>query len=241
MSSDPQTSEHYCEDLVRRRDEERWLAAQYCAPDVRARLIALYALHQEVRHIPAAVSEPPLGEIRLQWWREALEEIVSGEPVRAHPVVEFAAETGAVTDHNRTLIDRAIDARAHLFYGEPFASTGALLEWLDQSEGYLAGARLDDAEALGEKECAALVRVETIFTLAKDAEAFPKEMVEKALLQASSQIVAAKDVLQSMPPNQSTRHLHLALVKNRMRRSPGALTPVVTRLRLFKTMLTGRF
>ena len=241
MSSDPQTSEHYCEDLVRRRDEERWLAAQYCAPDARARLIALYALHQEVRHIPAAVSEPPLGEIRLQWWREALEEIVSGRPVRAHPVVEYATATGAVTDQNRPLIDSAIDARAHVLYGEPFASAEALLEWLDQSEGFLAAARLDDVEAFDEKQLAALVRAESIFVLTNNAEAFPEMMTAEALSTASSQIESAKRVLQSMPAGQSARHLHLSLVKSRMRNLPGALTPVATRLRLFKAMLTGRF
>lgn len=56
-----------------------YYAATLFAPeDKRDALVVLYAFNSEIKRIPSLVSEPMLGEIRLQWWREAL----NGE--RAH-------------------------------------------------------------------------------------------------------------------------------------------------------------
>ena len=48
------------------------------APRARRDLIALTAFLGEVARIPEAVSEPMMGEIRLQWWRDALETLRAG-------------------------------------------------------------------------------------------------------------------------------------------------------------------
>ena len=234
-------SEKYCQDLVRQRDEDRWLAVQYSSADAQGGLIALYAMHQEIRRIPSAVSEPPLGEIRLQWWREALDEIIAGEKVRAHPVVEYAASLKLVTEENRALIEQAIDARAHLLYGEPFYSAEAMLNWFDQSEGFLAAARLATGHDFSEEKLAHLIRAESAFVLANGGEGVAPDLVEEALVLAMPSIEAAASILKNLSAEQSTPHLHLSLVKSRTGKKSGPLTPVTTRLRLFTTMLTGRF
>lgn len=76
----------YCADLVRGADPDRFAAAMLAPPIVRARLIALYAFNDEIARTRESVSEPMLGEIRLQWWRDVIEECVSGTP-RRHMVV----------------------------------------------------------------------------------------------------------------------------------------------------------
>ena len=63
------------DDLVRRVDEDRWLASRFAPADVRARLIALYAVNYEIARTAEVVREPGVGDIRLAWWRDALAEI----------------------------------------------------------------------------------------------------------------------------------------------------------------------
>jgi phytoene synthase len=46
-------------------------------------MIALILFTHEVARARQAVSEPMLAAIRLQWWREALDEIFSGKPYSA--------------------------------------------------------------------------------------------------------------------------------------------------------------
>lgn len=71
---------------VRKVDEERWLSSRYAPGKQRDALIVLYAFYYELARVRLAVSEATLGQIRFQWWREALEEIRNGS-VREHDVV----------------------------------------------------------------------------------------------------------------------------------------------------------
>lgn len=75
------------DEAVRRHDPDRWLATRFIADrDELADVIALYAFHHELARIAGAVSNPLMGEIRLTWWSEAIDEIYSGKAVRKHPV-----------------------------------------------------------------------------------------------------------------------------------------------------------
>jgi len=86
------TGQEYCENQVKHHDRDRYLTALFSPADRRPGLFALYAFNLEVAKIREMVSEPLLGQIRLQWWREALEGIYGGAP-RRHLVVEPLAET----------------------------------------------------------------------------------------------------------------------------------------------------
>ena len=67
-------------------DEARWLSSRYAGEDDRVTLIVLYAFYYELARIRLAVTDQTLGNIRFQWWRDALAELASGE-VRQHDVV----------------------------------------------------------------------------------------------------------------------------------------------------------
>ena len=144
MDEPAKDAQDYCSTLVRRADEDRWLAARYAPRETRRRLIALSAMQCEIRRVPSAVSEPPLGEIRLQWWRDALAEIRAGRPARAHPVVEEIAATGLAAAAVAAHLDVAIDAASRPLYGEGFETLEDLRGWLANSDGAFdaAAARL---------------------------------------------------------------------------------------------------
>jgi len=84
---------------VRRFDEDRWLASRFASPELRARLIAIYALNHEIARAGEVVSTPQLADIRLAWWRDAIDEIYAAKPARAHPALAaFAGVAPHVPD-----------------------------------------------------------------------------------------------------------------------------------------------
>ncbi len=63
---------------ARANDLDRYLAALLAPARARHDLIVLTAFLGEVARIPDVVHEPMMGEIRLQWWRDALETLRAG-------------------------------------------------------------------------------------------------------------------------------------------------------------------
>jgi phytoene synthase len=101
-------------DAVRRSaratDPDRALAALFAPAEARADLFALYAFNAELARIADRVTEPGLGAIRLQWWREAIERAASGEAV-GHPAADAFGEVLARRRLSRERIAGLIDAR----------------------------------------------------------------------------------------------------------------------------------
>lgn len=57
---------------LRKLDPDRYLATLFAPKAAQPYLFALYAFSAEIARVRESVSEPMLGEIRHQWWREAL-------------------------------------------------------------------------------------------------------------------------------------------------------------------------
>jgi len=136
----------YCADQVRRYDPDRFLSALHAPPARREALLTLYAFNLEVAKVRESVSEPMLGQIRLQWWREAVEEAYGGGPVRHHAVAEPLADVIRTARLSRDVIDRLIDARTFDLGDDPPDTLPALLDYADATSSGLM--RLA-AEALG--------------------------------------------------------------------------------------------
>jgi phytoene synthase len=135
------------EDTVRRADPDRWLASRFIADlEARADVIALYAFDHVLARVPSMVSEPLMGEIRLTWWREALDEIYAGGPVRGHPVSLALAEAVRRRGLDRAPLDQMIEARFSDLDAAPFADAAEAIAYADQTEGGLMQAA---AQALG--------------------------------------------------------------------------------------------
>src|SRR5947208_3175404 len=67
-----------CMDTVRRYDRDRFLLGLTVPAKRRAALWALFAFNHEIAKTREVVSEPTLGLIRLQWWRDALDQLYQG-------------------------------------------------------------------------------------------------------------------------------------------------------------------
>ena len=67
-------------------DEERWLSSRYADDQARHALIVLYAFYYELARVRVVVTDQTMGQIRFQWWRDALRELEQGAP-RQHDVV----------------------------------------------------------------------------------------------------------------------------------------------------------
>src|SRR5260221_14559108 len=78
--------------VIRRVDPDRWLSSRFIGQAAaRADVIALYAFDHELARAPRVASNALLGEMRLTWWREGIEEIFEGRPVRQHPAAQALA------------------------------------------------------------------------------------------------------------------------------------------------------
>ncbi|SFI25585.1 phytoene/squalene synthase family protein [Albimonas pacifica] len=126
-----------CESLVRDNDRDRWATARLAPPPASARLFALYAFNLEVARIPSVVSEPMLGEIRLQWWRDALAEIHDGAVPRRHEVVEPLAEAISAAALPRDLFEALLDARSYDAHGPAIGDRALFDAYVDGTAGAL--------------------------------------------------------------------------------------------------------
>jgi phytoene synthase len=97
--------------IARSGDPDRALAALFAPRDARADLFALCALNVELARIAEQASEPELGAIRMQWWRDAIERAGAGETI-GHPVADALGATLRQRKLSRSRIDALIDARA---------------------------------------------------------------------------------------------------------------------------------
>ena len=142
-------------ETVRRHDRERYLTALFAPADRRDDLLALYAFNLEIARTREAVREPMLGHIRLQWWRDALDEIDAGKPPRRHEVVTPLAD--AIRRHNlaRDAFERLLLARERDLDDTPFQTLADLEAYADGTSGALVSLAL---AILGVADAAMLAR-----------------------------------------------------------------------------------
>jgi phytoene synthase len=138
MPTEPRADTDDLDALVRRVDPDRWLASRFVGDaGERADLIALYAYDHELARAPRVASTSLLGEIRLAWWREALDEIFEGRAVRHHPAAQALAEAVRRRGLAREPLEAMIDARYRELDAEALSEAEAL-EWARETAGRAA-------------------------------------------------------------------------------------------------------
>ena len=139
--SEPDTPVMEAEDLdalLRRVDPDRWLSSRFIGDlEARADVMALYAFDHELARAPRVASNALLGEMRLTWWREAVEEIFEGRPVRHHPAAQALAKAVARRGLAREALETLIDARYRELDPAPMAEA-ELLDWARDTGGLVA-------------------------------------------------------------------------------------------------------
>jgi 15-cis-phytoene synthase len=133
ISSSPDDLE-FCAGVVREHDPDRYFSALFAPEERRRFLIALYAFNYEIARIGETVREPMLGEIRLAWWREALEGARAGTP-RPHHVARALAQTFVAIDLPQDLFDAMIDARQFDLLDGTFEDAARRDAYVDATSG----------------------------------------------------------------------------------------------------------
>ena len=138
---------HACAAIVERGDPDRFRAAMAVPVSARAILFPIYAANVEISRAPWVTQEPMIAEMRLQWWRDVMEEIIGGGEVRRHevatPLARVLSKAGAQA------LDDLIAARRWDIYKDPFEDEDAFTSYLERTAGGLLFAASD---ALGRRD-----------------------------------------------------------------------------------------
>lgn len=121
---------------TRTHEPDRYLAALAAPAGVRDDLLALAAFAAEVRRVPRVARDPLVGEIRLTWWREAIEGLAAGGRT-GNPLADAlgpAIESGIYPSPRLTGF---IDALAFDLAPAPFEDEMARVVYLGKTEGAL--------------------------------------------------------------------------------------------------------
>jgi 15-cis-phytoene synthase len=108
----------HCEALVRVADKDRFLAALFAPAEHRGALHALYAFNIEIARVRENIREPLAGEIRLQWWNDAIAGEAAGD-VQANPVAATLLAAVARYRLPSELLTGLIAARRFDLYNDP--------------------------------------------------------------------------------------------------------------------------
>ena len=115
---------------------DRYLAALLAPRAARDDLITLAAFAAEIEKITSHATEAPLGEIRIQWWRDALRDAAGGTK-SGHPIADAFADVIARHNLSANALDGFFDANVHRLFADAPADDAALRLELDLIEGTL--------------------------------------------------------------------------------------------------------
>lgn len=141
--ANPRANLSACGHLVRQHDSDHFFSALLLPASQRERAFTLLAFNQEIARVRSVVSEPILGQMRLQWWREAIEAVQAGKPAPAH---ETAAPLGALLKDEpqlAPLLLELLEARERDLDDAPF--TG-----IEELEAYARASSAPLLQAIGE-------------------------------------------------------------------------------------------
>ena len=130
MASSPRLDDayRYCGELVRDHDHDRWLADGLLAEHKRRHALAIHAFSFEAARIRESIHEAMPGEIRLQWWIDAIEGEARGDVV-GHPVAAALIDTVRRFSLRRLGFVNLLEARRFDLYDDAMPT-------LNDLEGY---------------------------------------------------------------------------------------------------------
>jgi phytoene synthase len=154
MVHTPHGNPAYVEAQVRQHDHDRYLTGLFAPEPLRPHLWALYGFNAELARVRETVSEPAMGEIRLQWWRDAVTGMADGGQAPRQPVAQALAEAMTAGHLAPADLQRMIDARTPELYDDIPKDWAAFEAGQDALEGQvtamaarLLGARDKEVEA----------------------------------------------------------------------------------------------
>ncbi len=115
-------------------DYDRYLAALLSSSRARADLMTIAAFHGEISRVPLAVHEPTMGAIRLQWWRDVIDNRGAGE-APGSPVADSVQRLLAADDEAVEDARAMIDAYEELLHPGALSRPGAVEAFATMAQG----------------------------------------------------------------------------------------------------------
>jgi phytoene synthase len=111
-------SARHAAEFLRANDRDRYFATLVLKPDRRAAVQALYAFNADVATVRDRAREPAPGEIRLQWWSDALSGKAHGN-VRQNPLADALLDAIEAYRLPSGALVRLLAARRFDLYDDP--------------------------------------------------------------------------------------------------------------------------
>lgn len=118
-------------DSARSFARDRYLSALLSPAAARGDLIALAAYLGEIERIPLVADDPAIGEIRLQWWRDAL---VAPKP-SGNPVADAVQALRARQGFSEALLMAPIEGVSRQLYEDGITDASALALYAEETDG----------------------------------------------------------------------------------------------------------
>jgi phytoene synthase len=127
----------YLAKLVRETDRPRYYASLFAPQALRRDLFALYGFAAEIERVPDQVTDPTLGEMRLRWWQDALEQAAGGVAQGPNPALRALSVT--IADHSLPVAPLVALAEARSFdlYSDPPATVSDVEGRLGETQSAL--------------------------------------------------------------------------------------------------------
>jgi phytoene synthase len=219
----------YCETLVREEDKERYLAALFAPADARGALLSLYAFDLETVRVAQRVHEPLAGEIRLQWWRDALAG-EADEQAAGHPVAAAFRQTTLQYDLPREPLLRLLDARRERLYEEQVTGPEALGGFARATAGTVLGLAGHILNGGPDPRIGHLAETAALAALV-GAETGAHRHADAALAAARDSLARTQALIDTVPERALPAFLPLALARARLQRMERGMTPDIPQWR----------
>lgn len=131
MSESPAISSDPVLDAARTYAYDRYLSALLAPPAARDDLIVLAAYLGEIRRIPLVAHDAAIGEIRLQWWRDAL----LSDAASGHPVADAVLDLKRRRSLSADLVAAPLEGTSRELYEDGIRDSRELALYCDETEG----------------------------------------------------------------------------------------------------------
>ncbi|MFZ1991739.1 MAG: squalene/phytoene synthase family protein [Alphaproteobacteria bacterium] len=127
-----------CGAIARAQDPDRFYAVLFAAAEKREALFALIAFNYEVARLREIISEPLIGEMRLAWWQEVIDDIETPRAPRPHPVAQALDAAYRGSPFSLDALRQLTEARSFDLHNDAMADLDALVSYARASGGNLA-------------------------------------------------------------------------------------------------------
>ncbi|KAK5655715.1 hypothetical protein OQA88_5252 [Cercophora sp. LCS_1] len=129
----------YCESQLKTGDYEAYLTRQFLPPSARDAYDAFRALNLELARLPETVSNPTIGRMRIQYWKDFVNQTFAGNPPREpisillYKTISSLASQGHSTSSLKFWLHRLITTRESRMENQPFTSLSALEDYAENT------------------------------------------------------------------------------------------------------------